>query len=68
MYQYFEILRIKPLNRADMARFYDPKVVMTINGQKVAQGHDEFYQHFKMMLAKTKRFKFIFPHHAMIAE
>lgn len=68
MYQYFETLRAKPLRRADMARFYDPKVIMIINGQKVAQGRDEFYQHFKMMLAKTKHFKFIFPRHAMIAE
>ena len=30
MYQYFETLRAKPLRRADMARFYDPKVIMII--------------------------------------
>ncbi len=68
MYQYFETLRAKPLNQADMAKFYNPKVTMIINGQKVAQGFDGFYKHFKMMLEKTKRFKFIFPRHAMLAE
>ncbi len=68
MYQYFGTLKHNTLAPTDLEKFYNPKVTMIINGQKVAQGYQEFYQHFKMMLAKTKNFQFVFPKHSMTAE
>lgn len=67
MYQYLGKLKHHEPQLSDMKRFYTKDVVMITNGQAVAQGYQGFYQHFKMMIRKTRNFRFMLPRHAMIA-
>ena len=68
MYDYFSSLRTIALKKNDLSTYFNSNVTMTINGKIVAEGYDGFYNHFKMMLAKSKNFRFVFPANALIAE
>lgn len=68
MYAYLSSLKRRPLVESDLNHYFTENVKMIINGSLSSKGINEFYNHFKMMLKKSRHYQFVFTKNGMIAE
>ncbi len=68
MFRYFETSKTRQLQLSDLNKYYTTNVKMLINGELVSEDIQAFYDHFKLMLSKSRDYQIIFDKNPMIAE